>query len=279
MRQTIGFFKYIPKFPYSLFKPIKRYQDQLSIKNIGKQELIYSTLTAQFIQQILVSDSRGERIVGPTTLSKRSNFTSNSKGGNSTDRGAENPYLTKTKFAEEKNTLGTKNQERRRPRLVLNHSTFIEGLLPVLEKISELIHTNIDLQQERLDLITIVPGRLSSTRSREPKLKIKVSVPLLSGGRNSHFFVSQIDLSSSSSSSLKTNCRNNKIYGKGRNKKKQAKSEIESDSLRKGDTYFIGFKALARKGQIVQELFFVGENLDPNSLQNLIDNVVAKVSG
>ncbi|MEC4985594.1 MAG: DUF2103 domain-containing protein [Oscillatoria sp. PMC 1068.18] len=56
-------------------------------------------------------------------------------------------------------------------RLVLNHSTHIDGLIPVLEK---LINNCQQIQ-------TVTPGVISRARGHSPKLKIRVSVPIRGG--------------------------------------------------------------------------------------------------
>ncbi|NEP42861.1 MAG: metal-binding protein [Okeania sp. SIO2H7] len=55
-------------------------------------------------------------------------------------------------------------------RLVWNHSTHIDGLIPVLEKLSE-----------TEGIQTVTPGRLSSAKSNIPHLKLRVSVPIRGG--------------------------------------------------------------------------------------------------
>lgn len=55
-------------------------------------------------------------------------------------------------------------------RLVWNHSTHIEGLIPILEKLTQ----NQSIQ-------TITPGVLSRSRSHIPHLKLKISVPIRGG--------------------------------------------------------------------------------------------------
>ncbi len=57
-----------------------------------------------------------------------------------------------------------------RGRLVLNHSTHISGLIPVLDRL-----TSVDGIQ------TITPGVIGPVKSHSPQLKLKVSVPI-SGG-------------------------------------------------------------------------------------------------
>jgi hypothetical protein len=55
-------------------------------------------------------------------------------------------------------------------RLVWNHSTHIQGLIPVLEKL--VVYQGIQ---------TITPAVLGRARSHCPKLQLKVSVPILGG--------------------------------------------------------------------------------------------------
>ena len=55
-------------------------------------------------------------------------------------------------------------------RLVLNHSTNIEGLIPILEKL--VLNTNIK---------TITPAALSRARGRSSKLIIRLSVKTING--------------------------------------------------------------------------------------------------
>ncbi len=55
-------------------------------------------------------------------------------------------------------------------RLVLNHSTHIFGLIPLLERLVELP-----------GIKTVTPGRLARVKGRSTPLKIRVSVPI-SGG-------------------------------------------------------------------------------------------------
>ncbi len=55
-------------------------------------------------------------------------------------------------------------------RLVWNHSTHIDGLIPILKKLT--------LQR---GIRTITPGVISRARSNCPKLKLRVSVPLKGG--------------------------------------------------------------------------------------------------
>ncbi len=55
-------------------------------------------------------------------------------------------------------------------RLVWNHSTHLDGLIPILEKLIECE-----------GITTITPGRIRKTRSHIPKIKLKVSVPIRGG--------------------------------------------------------------------------------------------------
>ena len=55
-------------------------------------------------------------------------------------------------------------------RLVLNHSTNIEGLIPILQKLA------LDI-----NIKTITPAAISRSRGRSPKLKIRLSVKTISG--------------------------------------------------------------------------------------------------
>lgn len=55
-------------------------------------------------------------------------------------------------------------------RLVLNHSTHVPGLIPVLEKL-----TKIE------GIRTITPGVISRARSHVPHLRLKISVPIRGG--------------------------------------------------------------------------------------------------
>lgn len=55
-------------------------------------------------------------------------------------------------------------------RLVLNHSTHLPGLLPVLEKLTQ-----------EPGVTTVTPGCLASVRALCPQLTIKVSVPIRGG--------------------------------------------------------------------------------------------------
>lgn len=55
-------------------------------------------------------------------------------------------------------------------RLVLNHSTHIPGLIPILERLTH--HAGIQ---------TITPGVIGPVRSHAPKMLLKVSVPIRGG--------------------------------------------------------------------------------------------------
>jgi len=55
-------------------------------------------------------------------------------------------------------------------RLVWNHSTHIEGLIPILEKLTQ--YQGIQ---------TVTPGVISRSRSHIPHMKLKISVPIRGG--------------------------------------------------------------------------------------------------
>lgn len=55
-------------------------------------------------------------------------------------------------------------------RLVWNHSTHLDGLIPILEKLIEF--TGIQ---------TVTPGVISRAKSHCPQLKLRVSVPIRGG--------------------------------------------------------------------------------------------------
>ncbi|PSB23858.1 DUF2103 domain-containing protein [Stenomitos frigidus] len=55
-------------------------------------------------------------------------------------------------------------------RLVLNHSTHIPGLIPLLERL---------IRQEGIQ--TITPGVIGPVRSHAPKMVLKISVPIRGG--------------------------------------------------------------------------------------------------
>lgn len=55
-------------------------------------------------------------------------------------------------------------------RLVWNHSTHLDGLIPILEKLVKCE-----------GVTTITPGRIKKTRSHIPKIKLKISVPIRGG--------------------------------------------------------------------------------------------------
>lgn len=63
-----------------------------------------------------------------------------------------------------------KSRKSQQGRLVLNHSTHIDGLIPILEKLA---------LEARIK--TVTPGRLKQIRSRPTPLKIRVTVPTQGG--------------------------------------------------------------------------------------------------
>ncbi|MEB3340720.1 DUF2103 domain-containing protein [Okeania sp.] len=63
-----------------------------------------------------------------------------------------------------------KQSSKAQGRLVWNHSTHIEGLIPILEKLIQ--HQGIE---------TVTPGVISRSKSHIPQMKLKVSVPIRGG--------------------------------------------------------------------------------------------------
>ncbi|MBW4473022.1 MAG: DUF2103 domain-containing protein [Stenomitos rutilans HA7619-LM2] len=55
-------------------------------------------------------------------------------------------------------------------RLVLNHSTHIPGLIPLLERLTH-----------QAGIQTITPGVIASVRAHAPKMALKISVPIRGG--------------------------------------------------------------------------------------------------
>lgn len=55
-------------------------------------------------------------------------------------------------------------------RLVLTHSTYIPGLIPILEKLVKLE-----------GIQTVTPAVIGSVRSHSPQFKLKISVPIRGG--------------------------------------------------------------------------------------------------
>lgn len=63
-----------------------------------------------------------------------------------------------------------KDGESDRGRVVLNHSTHIPGLIPILERIAQ-----VD------GITTVVPGVIAPVKGRSPHLQLRVSVPIKGG--------------------------------------------------------------------------------------------------
>ncbi|NEP06003.1 MULTISPECIES: DUF2103 domain-containing protein [unclassified Okeania] len=63
-----------------------------------------------------------------------------------------------------------KKSSKSKGRLVWNHSTHIEGLIPILEKLTQ-----------RQGIETVTPGVISRSKSHIPHMKLKVSVPIRGG--------------------------------------------------------------------------------------------------
>jgi hypothetical protein len=55
-------------------------------------------------------------------------------------------------------------------RLVLNHSTHLDGLIPVLERLCD-----------RDGIQTITPGVIERVKGHSPRLKLRISVPIRGG--------------------------------------------------------------------------------------------------
>ncbi|MGB7414918.1 MAG: DUF2103 domain-containing protein [Thermosynechococcaceae cyanobacterium] len=58
----------------------------------------------------------------------------------------------------------------RRGRLVLNHSTHVPGLIPVLERLAKIE-----------GIQTITPGVIGRAKAHAPQLRLKISVPIRGG--------------------------------------------------------------------------------------------------
>ena len=86
------------------------------------------------------------------------------------NRTSNNKINNKLKFISQKYYLVNRIEEKKLGRLVLNHSTHIEGLIPILEKLS----LNINIK-------TITPAVISRVRGRSSKLIIRLSVKTISG--------------------------------------------------------------------------------------------------
>ena len=55
-------------------------------------------------------------------------------------------------------------------RVVITHSTYVEGLIPLLRKLA--LHPQVD---------TITPAVISRVRGRSPGLRLRISAPLIGG--------------------------------------------------------------------------------------------------
>lgn len=60
--------------------------------------------------------------------------------------------------------------KKKKGHLVLNHSTHISGLIPLLERLIEIP-----------EIKKVTPGRLAQVKGRPSRLKIKVTVPIMGG--------------------------------------------------------------------------------------------------
>ena len=93
-------------------------------------------------------------------------------------------------------------------RLVLNHSTNIEGLIPILQKLS--LDTHIK---------TVTPAIISRSRGRSSKLIIRISVKTISGykaiarkGKSTQEIFISTDLSKDELKNLLDICNDNWVY-------------------------------------------------------------------
>ena len=80
-----------------------------------------------------------------------------------------NHFKAKVNFSETKFSQQNKNKSKL-GRLVLNHSTNIEGLIPILQKLA------LDI-----NIKTITPAAISRARGRSSKLIIRLSVKTING--------------------------------------------------------------------------------------------------
>jgi hypothetical protein len=55
-------------------------------------------------------------------------------------------------------------------RLVVTHSTYLEGLIPVLKRLAAVP-----------GVVTVTPAVISRVRGRSPSLKLRVSTPIMGG--------------------------------------------------------------------------------------------------
>jgi len=78
--------------------------------------------------------------------------------------------ISKLKLISQKHYLVNRIFKKKLGRLVLNHSTNIEGLIPILEKL--VLDVNIK---------TITPAAISRVRGRSSKLIIRLSVKTING--------------------------------------------------------------------------------------------------
>jgi hypothetical protein len=79
-------------------------------------------------------------------------------------------FLSKLKLSSQKHKFINIIKKKKLGRLVLNHSTNIEGLIPILRKLA----LNINIK-------TITPAVISRVRGRSSKLTIRLSVKTING--------------------------------------------------------------------------------------------------
>ncbi len=103
----------------------------------------------------------------PPNLSERSLVTNNLYKYNRTSKFFSH-FLVKVNLSETE--FYKYNKNKKLGRLVLNHSTYIEGLIPILQKLA----LNINIK-------TITPAVISRVRGRSSKLTIRLSVKTING--------------------------------------------------------------------------------------------------
>ena len=79
-------------------------------------------------------------------------------------------FVSKLKLISQKHNFANRIKIKQLGRLVLNHSTNIEGLIPILQKLA------LDI-----NIKTITPAAISNVRGRSSKLIIRLSVKTING--------------------------------------------------------------------------------------------------
>ena len=78
--------------------------------------------------------------------------------------------ILKLKLISQKQNFLNRIEKKKLGRLVLNHSTNIEGLIPILQKLAQ-----------DINIKTITPAAISRSRGRSSKLIIRLSVKTING--------------------------------------------------------------------------------------------------